>query len=482
MFDIVIVNVPSTLTQVPFAAPALLKASIEHAGFTSKTLDFNIKFYQTVKDPQQLENYFATGVNSEVDSTAKELTDSWAKEILSYDPHYVGISVFTYQNRIAAKLLCESLKQQSSVKIIIGGQGLTDGGILGAQGFAKQLIADGLADYYIKSEGERAIVELLKGNFNYPGINSDTFEQIVDLDALPIPDYSDYELNLYPRRRLPVTASRGCVRACSFCDIHDHWKYQYRSGKAVAEEMIYLSNKHDIRDFFFTDSLVNGSLKEFREFCRALGDYNQTHDAITWTGQYIVRAEQHLSEEYWSNLLRAGGHKLSIGIETGSDTVREHMNKKFSNVDIDYTMRMLEKYNITCTFLMIIGYPTETEQDFQATLDMFNRYQHLAKDIIVEVSLGSTLGILPGTPLFYDAHDLNIELDKYENNWIAKDNPDLTLAERIRRVKIARDYIRSLGYYVNNYNDGMLDILETQLPIYEKRNKIKQMMQIKEVK
>ena len=102
--------------------------------------------------------------------------------------------MFTYQNRIAAKLLCESLKQQSSVKIIIGGQGLTDGGILGAQGFAKQLIADGLADYYIKSEGERAIVELLKGNFNYPGINSDTFEQIVDLDALPIPDYSDYEL------------------------------------------------------------------------------------------------------------------------------------------------------------------------------------------------------------------------------------------------------------------------------------------------
>ena len=52
MLDIAIVNVPGTLIQVPFAAPALLKASIENAGFTSKTLDFNIRFYQTVKDLQ----------------------------------------------------------------------------------------------------------------------------------------------------------------------------------------------------------------------------------------------------------------------------------------------------------------------------------------------------------------------------------------------------------------------------------------------
>ena len=37
---------------------------------------------------------------------------------------------------------------------------------------------------------------------------------------------------------------------------------------------------------------------------------------------------------------------MAIGVETGSDSVRMHMNKKFNNADLDYTMSMLEKYNI----------------------------------------------------------------------------------------------------------------------------------------
>lgn len=472
MIDIVIVNVPGTLVQEPFAAPALLKAALQEEGFTCKTIDFNLRFYKTaINNIQELENFFITGVNEECLHDAQSLVGKWAEEIIKYNPTYLGISVFTYQNRIATRILCDCIKQKSSIKIILGGQGLTDGGILGPQGFAKELMSIGLIDYYIKSEGERALVELLSGNLSYSGINSDNFNQIQNLNILPLPDYSDYDLTRYSKRTLPITSSRGCVRSCSFCDIHDHWKYRYRDGNLVAKEMIILSEKYNINDFSFTDSLVNGNLKEFTKFCEVLSEYNY-NGHIKWNGQYIIRSETVLSEEYWSKLSKSGANNLTIGIETGSDIVRMHMNKRFTNVDIDYTMKMLDKYNITCTFLMIVGYPTETEKDFQNTLDIFNKYQHLANRIIVDVDFGSTLSILPNTPLYKDASKYNIFLDTYENNWIATDNPTLTVSERIKRVKYANEYVRNLGFLTNDLNEGMLNMLERQIPKFEKRNLI----------
>ena len=323
---------------------------------------------------------------------------------------------------------------------------------------------------------------MLKGNFEYPGINKDTFKQIDELDSIPFPNYDDYNFNLYDSKTLPITASRGCVRSCSFCDIHDHWRYKYRSGVLVAEEMIYLHEKYQIDNFYFTDSLVNGGLIEFKNFCRSMAEYNQRGHNIKWIGQYIIRSSAHLDEKYWDNLAQSGANNLAIGVETGSDAVREHMNKKFYNVDLDYTMKMLDKYNITCTFLMIVGYPTETEIDFQLTLDMFKKYQHLANRIIIDINFGSTLGILPGTPLYNRSLEFNIDLDNHENNWAARDNPELTLRERIRRITIIKEYVSALGYKFNNGADGMLHILEQHIPLFEKRNKLKKMIRIKNAK
>lgn len=482
MFDIIIVNVPGSVTKTPLAAPALLKSSIEKAGFTCQTIDFNIRFYIDVKRSDELENYFSTGINTEMENSASQLMLTYAKEIISNNPKYVGISVFTYQNQIATRLLCYHLRNLSPVKIVVGGQGLSDGGIQGAQGYAKQLYNDGLIDYWIKSEGEISIVELLRGNTNYPGINSDTFSQIDDIDSLPFPNYDDYDLSLYNAPNfLPITASRGCVRACSFCDIHEHWKYRYRSGKNVSEEIIHLNKKYNINKFKFTDSLINGSLKEFNQLIKILAEYNKsTSNKISWSSQFIVRQSKQINDDYWKNISESGGENLAIGVETGSDRVREHMNKKFTNHDLDYTMYQLNKYKITCTFLMIVGYPTETEKDFQDTLDMFTRYKQYANSIIIDVNLGSTLSILPGTPLHHRAKELNIELDNFENNWVALDNSELTLEKRLERIKILKNHLVDLGYNPsNNANEHMLQILENNLEKFNKRLKLKKMIKIK---
>jgi radical SAM superfamily enzyme YgiQ (UPF0313 family) len=468
---------------LPQAAPALLKASVEAAGFSCKTIDFNIRFYQEVPGSSKLETYFATGLNAEEHARASELIENWTQDILKLNPKFIGISVFTYQNRIATKLFCEHIRRQSSVKIILGGQGLSDGGIQGQSGFAKQLHNENLVDFWIRSEGEVSLVELLKNNTNYAGINSDHFEQIDNLDNIPFPNYDDYELDLYEARSLPVTGSRGCVRACSFCDIHEHWKYRYRTGKNMADEILHLNKKYKVNKFNFSDSLINGSLKEFNKFTKILAEHNKTvTDPIAWSSQFIVRSDGQVNEEYWQNIADSGGGNLAIGVETGSDRVRLHMNKKFSNHDLDYTMSMLSKYNITCQFLMIVGYPTETDQDFQDSLDMFSRYQRYISNI-TSVIIGSTLGILPGTPLYNTAEQSNILIDKYENNWVALDNPELTLTKRIQRRQILHEHLLKLGYNVpKDSTEHMMQILKDNKEMFDKRLAIKKLMRIRNAK
>jgi hypothetical protein len=92
--DIVIVNVPGCFSKSPFAAPALLKSSVENAGFSCHTIDFSIKLDKEDFNSKDLENYFATGLNTELKDLASDVMQKYAEEIISYNPKYVGISVF----------------------------------------------------------------------------------------------------------------------------------------------------------------------------------------------------------------------------------------------------------------------------------------------------------------------------------------------------------------------------------------------------
>lgn len=486
VIDLILLSVPGTISKTPPAAPAVLKAACVHAGVSCRFIDYNIRLYHEISPDnyRDLETYFCVGSPKHVAVDAEKLISKWAMEVANLSPKFVGISVFTYQCMTATKLFCKYLRQYSNAKIILGGQGIANGGINGDLDIVKNMVSDNLADYWIRGEGEWALPELLANNLTYAGINSEIYYQKTKTEKNLIPDYSDYDFSQYQEHELPITGSYGCVRKCSFCDVHEYWKYQFRTGKDIFDELTVVSQQTGIKKFQFSDSLVNGNLREFNIFCTLMADYNlQTSEPITWSGQFIIRPEKVLSEEFWKTLAASGATKLAIGIETGSDQVREHMNKKFTNKDIDYTMRMLDKYNITCVFLMIIGYPTETIQDFQETLDMMSRYQQYANRIINDVEIGNTLGILPGTPLHYRAEEYNIELDSHELNWISWDNPSLTLTERIRRRREFKKHIQDLGY-IKSHDDSelLVDVLESNLKTFEKKTHLKKLIKIKNIK
>ena len=442
------------------AGASLVKAAIMKAGHECKIFDFNAEldsaFANKRTDLVPIDNWFLN-YNFYSDKIFKKilkLANQWVDKIIEYNPTDVGISVFSYNSQRATLLLATLVKSRNpKIKIFMGGAGLnTD------NQFGPYCMDLNIMDCWIRGEGELSVPAYLEGNMNHPGLNGIPPKQIDNIDDLEFPDYSDYELASYTNKKglvaLPITGSRGCVRACTFCDVHSLWpKYRFRSGKTIAEEIKTQTKKYGAKAFRFTDSLINGSMKAFRDMTHELSDYRMAmkpEDRFIWDSHFIVRSEKQMPPQDFKMMADSGAGTLLIGVESGSPSVRAHMKKGYSDDDLHYSLQQIFKNNIKVRFLMIVGYPTETKEDFQQTLDFFDRYAEYGRNgLVEEVNLGLTLNLLPSTPLYENAQKFGLETTKnHINDWICTQNPTLDFKERLKRRINAQHYVENLGYKV----------------------------------
>ena len=469
MLDILFLNVPPMSLSYPAAGTTLLSGICQANGFASKVTDLNYELFEQhgTDAYNQIVSYLT--LSGDLPDNINYLYTNFIHEqinkIEKLNVRFVGISVFTFECQKFTQDFCTALRQRNfKGKIIIGGAGLSTTGIATkVSNFGDRMLDQTLVDFYIRGEADKVILSVLQNK--YEQINSQVY-QIDDLEKISLPDYAGVINNKYAwpnsTPTLPITGSRGCVRACTFCDIHKFWpSFKFRSGYSIAKEMITVFKNTGVRNFVFTDSLINGSIKSFRELCYSLTEYYRDNNLpdryFTWSGQFICRDSQSFKEKDFELAAQAGMTGVAIGVESGSDRVREHMKKKFTNKDLDFTLSCLEQFGINCYFLMISGYPTETEEDFQDTVNMFHRYEKYAiTGTILGVNLGGTLSLDSGTDLTENAKDLGIHGLSSESDslfgldWRSDNNPNLTLEERIRRRVVLQELLMDLGYNVWN--------------------------------
>jgi radical SAM superfamily enzyme YgiQ (UPF0313 family) len=362
----------------------------------------------------------------------------------------------------------------------VGGAGIGNN-LLDKSKFGESLVKQNLIDFYIKGDGENSLYEYLTTQSSeLSGINSDQWTNLSneDLAQLPIPDYSDYNFDAYDtlenagHRVVPILGSRGCVRNCSFCDIHNHWnKFTWRAGEHVFEEMLELNKKYQSTFFLFQDSLINGNQKEYKKMCLLLQEYNQdksAEDKFKWGGYFILRPKNQFKEEDWKLTADAGANYLAIGIETLNDEARFHLGKKFTNDDIEFGLEMIQKYNIPVIFLFFTGYITDTEEDINFVEEWLR--SHVQYQNVMSLNLGTPLGILAGTPLHNNFESLGLKwIGDTPEDWHnpANNNTPLARAQWNQRIiQLAKDLkYRIVGGADNRY------ILERMLKTYDPNNK-----------
>jgi radical SAM superfamily enzyme YgiQ (UPF0313 family) len=257
---------------------------------------------------------------------------------------------------------------------------------------------------------------------------------------------------------MAITGSKGCVRKCTFCDVASFWPdFIYRDPVRVADEIIHNYIHTGIKNFHFTDNLINGSISNYRAMNQRL--IEKVPGVINYQGYAIFRGRDQMPDEDFKLAAAAGCQSWVVGVESGSEKVRYDMKKKFNNDDLDWSVRALHKYNISQSWLLMVGYPSETHEDFVETQQLLKRYAHLSTNNMIQIGITPTFSLLPNSPLLndtelvkqygFDHHQRSPLTDKF---WVSSRYLDNNYPVRSQRWKQLVSLAQELGY---SFQSGM---------------------------
>lgn len=474
MDTVLLVNLPRQEAERSPAVIAGLAGICKKAGVDYDVLDINLACIKNFAPTQwrDLQNYLSYYGNSEYE--ASDFVNLVGVLLPKIQYSIIAVSMFTYETLRAGNIVLPMLrKAYPNSKIIIGGHGADfadpDNN---KQPFYKKHLECNSIDAYILGEAESSFQTYIKDPNSW---NNTTHRHVVDdLNTVPFACYDKIPPDDYLHhgvRGAYITGSRGCVRNCTFCDVGHIWgKFRFRSATHIFEEILHHHLNYNVTLIEFTDNLINGSLSEFKKLNQLLVAAQEQYPSLKqlrYKGDFICRPRNQFTENDFRLMKQAGCEDLIVGIESFSEPVRYHLGKKFSNEDIDFHLYASGKYGIKNTFLMQVGYPTETLQDHEENKKGLHRYQKYALSRVIKmIRWGYTTGILPGSPLDLDyRHSLplisEIEDSEFygESNWINLSNPTLTYAERIRRRMELHFLSKQLQYNQPRVNDEFLSIL-----------------------
>jgi radical SAM superfamily enzyme YgiQ (UPF0313 family) len=487
--DLLICSLPAGIINRPPAAPAILKGCVEQQGFTAVTVDLSLEFFinqcnESLETYTQHSTIFEPLVDFDKTSESYCVASQWLNHcidiIKSHNPKFLGLSVFSYFQHRATVLLCDQVRRHCpDIKIILGGYGLAATTRESFQGFISKednsttfdtyMSNKNLSDFQIHGEGENSIVEILEKN---------SIQQTpVDLMNVPTPNFDNYFLDKYQWHDVPVltiTGSKGCVRACTFCNVPAQFgRYRRRSGAHIAAEMIELQKKYSVNKFEFTDSLVNGSQKDFFELITILAEHNESAEPgkkITWYGQYICRPQSQVIEGTYPLMKRSGALNLVIGAESGSNEVLEAMNKKITVQDLYDEIEQFKQHNLQAQLLVLIGFYNETWPRFLETLDFLVKCQpYVANNTITRIAPGMPL-VIDDRYLYHNAENLGIEINAFNSlDWRTKHDSSNTWLERIKRKIIVQLILHQMQLPMTSNGISETKTMIEQLKIYEQQ-------------
>jgi anaerobic magnesium-protoporphyrin IX monomethyl ester cyclase len=409
--DIFLFSPPPWLVKGPPLGLAALAAFLRAKGWNVSALDGNAKIHREAGEelrPLWKWEWSDFWENAEqVDRLFGPSIRRMADEAAGSGAMCVGINVVS-RKEAAARIFLERLREKKpDVRVFIGGPGA--GWKTSRDGL--RLRAAGLFDGFIVGEGEATCAELLKrlsNGHNFSSLagyvsadhereNDFVASQIVsDLDFLPYPDFTDFNLSDYEDPSLPVEWNRGCVARCTYCSVNDYWSvFRRKSAQRVAEEMRYLSETHGIDSFSVVDPMVNGDPKRLENICDALIGSKLK---ATWSAGMSPNCP--VDARVFRKMASAGCRVLEFGIDSGSNRILKRMAKRYRPEQAGRMIEDAHAAGICVAISLIVGFPGETDESVGETIVWLDRYGHsidLARSVSsLKLEDGSAVAGKPG--------------------------------------------------------------------------------------
>lgn len=305
----------------------------------------------------------------------------------------------------AEKMCALTKKHHPNIPIIAGGVHLS---VTKAETFPN-------VDHVVWGEGDLEVLNIVEKYENNESVATQIqASSVLDLDALPFEDRGLFNnimetgsplLPALPTPFITVVFGRGCPYKCSFCypsrDLIFGNKFRMRSVSHIMEELSSIRANSGIGSLMIHDDLFSGG-KWMPEFIESFGS---TMGFIPFWAQ--MRADWICKHpEYIKGLSETGLTWVSVGLEAGSQRMLDFMNKGTTveqNIEACDILRR-NKVNTFANFIM--GYPEETPEDLQASVQML-------KHIRPEWLAASTYTSYPGSDVFEYCKQHDLFMDEH---------------------------------------------------------------------
>ena len=232
-------------------------------------------------------------------------------------------------------------------------------------------------------------------------VRSNSVDVIDDLDALGWPAWdllrpeeTHVPFNVFYSKKAPlagITTARGCTSHCTYCAIHliEGRRYRSRSPEHVLDEIESLVRNHGIREIQFVDSNCIQDRGRIIKICQGIIDRDLK---ISWSCPNGVKA-QNVDAEVAEWMGKSGCHFAFLGIETGSHRIQKEIKKGLNLAQLPEKITILKRNGINVGGFFMIGFPNETREEIDQTIN-------LALSLDIDVAAISVFVPLPGSELF----------------------------------------------------------------------------------
>jgi len=387
------------------------------------------------------------------------------ERIEKFKPDIIGISfMFTFTVSVV-KDICNSIKKNFDIPIILGGYH--------ASGAPVDCLKDKNVDYVMAGESDFTILEFMEfldskreidevQNLYYRKDNEiihtsrnkksvKTGKQWAQyrakeygiptkLDELKRPAWHKFPMECYwntdvrvgggdaVRKKYGVLlSSRGCPHTCFYCTsplVSGYKGYRRRSNENILAEIRWLVDEYDIEEFGFLDDNFFVDKKEVKKLLKLIA-IEFPNIMFTVPGGTEVNK---LDYEMVDLLAEANFYKALVAVEAADQTIQDNMIDK--QVDISHAMKMskyMQEKGIEVRGQFMIGFPGETKEQIKKTTDM-------ARNSFFDDFYISIVTPMPGTQFYDDCIDNDLLIDDFdlENIQFSKSNiklPDTTPEE-----------------------------------------------------
>lgn len=223
-----------------------------------------------------------------------------------------------------------------------------------------------------------------------------------DINKIPLPDRNSLPIEKYTRlvngnTATSIIASRGCSYNCSYCINSGKVrkdKVKFRNIDSVIDELKFLIDTYNYKSFIFYDDTftINPKIYELLDKIKELN--------ITFRCNGNARKDTYAK---FLKLYDAGCREIDFGIESGSQTILDSINKGVTVEQNKYAILNAKKAGLTVKTFLMVGSPGETWETVEETIRFMNETSPQLYTLFNFVPL-------PGCEIWNDPESHNIKI------------------------------------------------------------------------